>query len=173
MWLDRLPFLRRRQFTRREGEVETGPKDPGQSHHHIQGRTPRALPQYTGSLGCPTLSRSLHPAHQAARKHSQPPNMMVGGFGVGVTLVPIPNTTVKPHSADGTAGPPVGEYVAASLRLPNPPCPPLGPGGFAIYTGLGRRRLKLPWTSAPTIRGSRAPGAHAPSRRDPLLASRR
>src|SRR5262245_2368753 len=46
--------------------------------------------------------------------------MMVGSASVGATLVPIPNTTVKPHSADGTAGPPVGEYVAASLTLKPP-----------------------------------------------------
>ena len=30
--------------------------------------------------------------------------LMVGGLSVGVTPVPIPNTAVKPHSADGTAG---------------------------------------------------------------------
>ena len=46
--------------------------------------------------------------------------MMVGDVSVGVTLVPIPNTTVKPHSADGTAGSPVGEYVVASLTPETP-----------------------------------------------------
>ena len=29
--------------------------------------------------------------------------IMAGGHGAGATPVPIPNTVVKPHSADGTA----------------------------------------------------------------------
>ena len=29
---------------------------------------------------------------------------LAGGYGVGVTPVPFPNTAVKPHRADGTAG---------------------------------------------------------------------
>jgi hypothetical protein len=68
-----------------------------------------------GSHRC---ARSLAPS---ARSHSRPGPLsvvakapgharhgrtpqLVGGFSVGDTLVPIPNTTVKPHSADGTAG---------------------------------------------------------------------
>lgn len=38
---------------------------------------------------------------------------MAGGHGGGGTPGPIPNPEVKPPSADGTAGQPVGEQGAA------------------------------------------------------------
>jgi hypothetical protein len=39
-----------------------------------------------------------------------------GGYSEGVTPVPIPNTAVKPFSADGTWAYALGEYVVARIK---------------------------------------------------------
>ena len=42
---------------------------------------------------------------------------VAGGYGVGVTPVPIPNTVVKPHRANGTAGLSGGRVRRCQLHL--------------------------------------------------------
>ena len=47
------------------------------------------------------MTRGL--AHAASEGGGDHRSQLSGGNSVGVTPVPIPNTEVKPHSADGTA----------------------------------------------------------------------
>lgn len=58
-----------------------------------------------GHRDVPSRVRRREAARTATKRcgHFSATNV-VGGYGVGVTPVPISNTAVKPHSADGTAG---------------------------------------------------------------------
>ena len=64
---------------------------------------------------------------------------MASGHGGGGTPGPIPNPEVKPPSADGTAGQPVGEQGAAghegalSIHRTMPEGPGIRPGPFFLY----------------------------------------
>jgi hypothetical protein len=57
---------------------------------------------------------------------------LVGGYSVGDTPVPIPNTAVKPHSADGTAGEARWESTSSPAFLVRPP----SYGPRAVTTGV-------------------------------------
>ena len=59
------------------------------------------------------------------------PAILVGGFSVRDTPVPIPNTVVKPHSADGTAGAARWESTSSPTPCENPRSLK-APGGFRV-----------------------------------------
>jgi hypothetical protein len=97
------------------------------------GTTPATVgPPSAAQIGC--RSRRARTATEAYRKirrrepttAQRPPSPIsatecVGGFSVGVTPVPIPNTAVKPHSADGTAGVARWESTSPPAHLPKAP----------------------------------------------------
>ena len=58
---------------------------------------------------------------------------VAGGNSVGVTPVPIPNTAVKPHRANGTAGLSGGRVRRRQLHIERPPC--LQGMGVELFTG--------------------------------------
>ncbi len=73
-----------------------------------------------------TSQGAAPPPDDVLRRHQQP--NVAGGYGVGVTPVPISNTVVKPHSADGTAGLSGGRVRRRQPHF-RPPEPP-GSGGL-------------------------------------------
>jgi hypothetical protein len=100
--------------------------------------TPPNLPLPVALFSLPCVFFLLH--------ESQQPNV-VGGHGTGETPVPFPNTAVKPRRADGTAGPPVGEYVAANLSCQKEPASAFTLGAGSLHwrwrARLGRPSLGL------------------------------
>ena len=68
-------------------------------------------------------------------------NQVFGGNGEGETPVPIPNTEVKPFSADGTAREAVWESRSPPKNFLNPE--PLGGSGFFYETRDYVPRVRL------------------------------
>jgi GTP-binding protein Era len=77
---------------------------------------------------------------------------IAGGSSVGATPVPIPNTVVKPYSADGT--PP--ERARESRPLPAPPKGPLSSDSGPFYYAIAPARLAPDYRAAAVSRGTEA-----------------
>ena len=77
------------------------------------------------------VARRLPELHDLQRRVRRPASF-VGGSSVGDTPVPIPNTAVKPHSADGTAGEARWESTSPPTPLPIAPRELRLPGGVPL-----------------------------------------
>src|SRR5213594_62539 len=88
------------------------------------------------------LPRACSPDHRPVQL-ALSVNPVSGGDSGGETPVPIPNTAVKPSSADGTARSPCGRVGRRRilLREPGPAC--WWGLGFRVLTGRAMRRLAV------------------------------
>jgi hypothetical protein len=102
-----------------------------------------SVPQWHPSIGALPPPRERRPQHSSAGRIPRPATRLPGGHRSRVTPVPIPNTEVKPATADGTAS--AGVWESRSLPGVNARARcarRIGP--FFAYAARSTRRAGMP-----------------------------